>query len=171
MISGRARRIGGGLACVLVTAALLCGCNSQASKSQARAIARDLAADRYLAELSALGRRFRAADQHFAAVTARNPSLPENAIAAPALARAARVYADGVAALTPPVAAARAPQLALVAVVREFAVEVSRVAKAAGAGDPAAAIAAGKAASALASRLAAASAGIQTALDAALEHR
>jgi hypothetical protein len=171
LISGRARRIGGALACVVAAAAFLCGCNSQASRSQARAIARDLAAERYVAKLSALGRRFRAADQHFAAVTARDPSLPENAIAAPTLARAARAYAAGVAALTPPVAAARAPQLELVAVVREFAAAVTRVGNASSAGDPSAAIAAGRAASALVPRLAAASAGIERALDAALQHR
>jgi hypothetical protein len=71
----------------------------------------------------------------------------------------------------PPAAAARAPQVALVAVVRSFAADVDRLARAARAGDPDAAVAAGRAASALAPKLSVASADIQTALDEALKHR
>jgi hypothetical protein len=149
-------------------AALVCGCNSEASKSQAQAIARVGAANRYLAQLSGLGQSLRAADARFAAATAKNASLPENAIAAPALARAADAYADGVADLTPPVAAIQAPQAVLVTVVRRFAAEVRLLAKAARAGDPAQAIAAGKAASGLADRLQLASAEISTYLHRAL---
>jgi hypothetical protein len=169
-IPGRARRLGGGLVCGAALAALLCGCNSAASKSQAQAIARVGAANRYLAQLSGLGQSFRAADARFAAATTKNASLPQNAIAAPALAlaRAADAYAGGVAALAPPAAAIQVPQAALVAVVRRFAADVRLLAKAARAGDPAQAIAAGKAASALAVRLQFASSDISTRLRRAL---
>lgn len=178
----RARRFGGGLAhggavpllAVLIgvlLAVLVGGCNSDASESQALANARVQAANRYIAALSVLGDAFRVAEQRFAERTASTLFLPATARRAPALARAARAYADGVAALEPPAVQARAPQATLVAIVRQFAADVKRLGRAASAGRIRAARAAGRAATALAPRLTSATSAIQTALDQAVEHR
>lgn len=110
------------------------------------------AANRYLARLAVLGAELRVADQRFVRATAGG-SLPANALAAPALARAAAAYAAGVGSLTPPAATVQAPQAALIAAARDFAAELAALARAARAGNPAAAIAASRRASKLTTRL------------------
>jgi hypothetical protein len=110
------------------------------------------AANRYLAQLAVLGAQLRVADARFVRATAGG-SLPANALAAPALARAAAAYAAGVGSLTPPVATVQAPQAALIAAARDFAAELAALARAARAGNPAAAIAASRRASKLTTRL------------------
>jgi hypothetical protein len=171
---GRVRRLGGGLACGAAVAALgvcLGGCNSHASQSQAQANARVVAANHYLATLTSLGDAFRVAEQTFAAATASTPFLPATAHRAPALAKAAEAYADGVAALVPPAEDARMPQATLVAIAREFAADVRKLGRAASAGRLRGARSAGQAASDLAPKLTSATRAIQSALDRALVHR